>query len=78
VFTYAIACKASQVMSVSLNVPASQASLDIFGLATGSLLSSGSKVNTWTGTLPSTQDYIIEVIPGGGQVVNYSLTVTVN
>jgi len=78
VFTYAIACKASQVMSVSLNVPASQASLDIFGLATGSLLSSGSKVNTWTGSLPSTQDYIIEVIPGGGQVVNYSLTVTVN
>ena len=78
VFTYAIACKASQVMSVSLDVPASQASLDIFGLATGSLLSSGSKVNTWTGSLPSTQDYIIEVIPGGGQVVNYSLTVTVN
>lgn len=78
VFTYAIACTASQVMSVSLNVPASKASLDIFGLATGTLLSSGSKVNTWTGTLPSTQDYIIEVIPGGGQVVNYSLTVTVN
>jgi hypothetical protein len=78
VFSYAIACNASQVMSVSLNVPASQATLDIFGLATGTLLSSGTKVNTWTGTLPATEDYIIEVIPVGGKVVNYSLTVTVN
>ncbi len=77
VFSYAIACKASQVMTLSLNVPASIAYLDVFGLATGKLLSSSAKVNTWTGSLPATEDYIIEVIPVNGQVINYSLSVTV-
>ncbi len=78
VVSYAITCNASQVMNVSLNVPASQAYLDVFGLATGDLLSPSARVNTWTGTLPSTQDYIIEVIPVGGQVINYSIMVTVH
>jgi hypothetical protein len=78
VFSYTLTCAANQEMSVSLNVPASTAYLDVFGLATGSLLSSGAKSNTWTGILPATQDYIIEVIPVNGKVVNYTLTVSVN
>jgi hypothetical protein len=77
VFSYALACQANQVMTVSINVPASSAYLDVFGLATGTLLSPSGKATTWTGTLPATQDYIIEVIPNG-QVVNYSLTVSVH
>ncbi len=76
VFSYALACQKDQVMTVSLTAPAGSAWLDIFGLATGTLLSSSSKSVTWTGTLPSTQDYIIEIIPNG-QVVNYTLKVTV-
>ena len=63
-------------MTVSLTVPSGSAWLDIFGLATGTLLSSSSKSVTWTGTLPSTQDYVIEIIPNG-QVVNYTLKVIV-
>jgi hypothetical protein len=78
VVSYAITCNADQVMNVSLNVPASQAYLDVFGLATGELLSPSDKVNAWTGTLPSTEDYIIEVIPAGGLVVNYAMTVSVH
>ncbi len=78
VFSYAIACQADQTMTVSLNVPATSAYLDIFGLATGTLLSSSTKATTWTGILPATEDYIIEIIPNNGQVVNYSLTVTVH
>ena len=78
VFSYALTCLANQTMTASLNVPASTAYLDVVGLATGTLLSSSSKVITWTGTLPATQDYIIEVIPNNGQVVNYSLTVSVH
>jgi hypothetical protein len=77
VFSYALACQANQVMTVSLNVPATTAYLDVFGLATGTLLSASAKATSWTGTLPSTQDYIIEVIPVGGEV-NYSLKVTVH
>jgi hypothetical protein len=77
VFSYVLTCQANQSMTASLNVPASTAYLDIFGLATGTLVSSSSKVNTWTGTLPATEDYIIEVIPVGGKLVDYTLTVTV-
>ena len=65
-------------MTVALNVPSSTAYLDIFGLTTGSLLSSAAKASTWSGVLPQTQDYVIEVIPNNGQVVDYSLTVSVN
>ena len=76
VFSYALAAQADQKMTVSLTVPSGSAWLDIFGLATGTILSSSSKSVTWTGTLPSTQDYVIEIIPNG-QVVNYTLKVIV-
>jgi hypothetical protein len=78
VFSYAISCSANQTMTVSLNVPSSTAYLDIFGLASGSILSSAAKATTWTGVLPQTQEYIIEVVPNNGQVVDYSLTVSVH
>jgi len=78
VFSYALGCKANQAMTVSLNVPSSTAYIDIFGLSTGTLLSSTAKATTWTGVLPQTQDYVIEVVPNNGQVVNYSLTVSVH
>jgi hypothetical protein len=78
VFSYAFSCSANQTMTVTLNVPSSTAYIDIFGIASGSLLSSATKANTWTGILPQTQDYVIEVIPNNGQVVNYSLTVSVH
>ena len=76
VFSYALACQKDQVMTVTLTAPTGAAWLDIFGLATGTLLSSSSTSVTWSGSLPSTQDYVIEVIPNG-QVVNYTLKVTV-
>jgi hypothetical protein len=78
VFSYALRCQANQTMTVSLNVPASTAYLDVFGLATGTLVKSSVKATTWTGILPSTQDYIIEIIPANGQVVDYSLQVIVH
>jgi len=78
VFSYALGCSANQTMTVSLNVPSTTAYIDIFGLASGTLLSSSAKANTWSGVLPQTQDYVIEVIPANGQVLNYSLTVAVH
>jgi hypothetical protein len=78
VFSYGISCQANQTMTVSINVPATSAYIDIFGLATGTLLSSSAKATTWTGTLPATEDYIIEVVPVNGQVVNYTITVSVH
>jgi hypothetical protein len=77
-YSYALNCKANQNMTATLNVPSSTAYLDIFGLATGPLLDESAKANTWTGALPETQDYVIEVIPVNGEVVNYSLSVSVH
>ncbi|MGD0878671.1 MAG: hypothetical protein ABSA01_11050 [Anaerolineales bacterium] len=51
--------------------------LDVFSLTTGPLLSASSKATNWTGTLPSSQDTIIEVSPVGGEI-SYSLTVSVH
>ncbi len=75
-FSYAVACSGGQTMTASLNVPATTAALDIYGMTTGTLLDISANVNTWTGLLPRTQDYVIEVVPAGGQVVNYALTVS--
>jgi hypothetical protein len=77
VVSYAFKFIAGDVLTVTLNGDSSQAYLDIFGLLTGSLLSPSQKATTWTVTIPQTQEYVIEVIPAGGQVVNYSLTVSV-
>jgi hypothetical protein len=77
VFSYALNAKKGQTMTVSLNVPPTTAYLDVFGIATGVLLSPNSKASSWTGVLPETQDYIIEVIPNNGQVVNYSITISI-
>jgi hypothetical protein len=78
-YSYALYCGAGQTMTASLNVPSSTAIIDIFGVSTGAtLLNASAGANKWTGTLPQTQDYAIEVIPNNGQVVNYSLTVSVH
>ena len=78
IFSYALSCQANQTMTATLSVSSSSAYIDIFGIATGVLLSASTKANTWTGVLPATQEYVIEVIPNNGQVVNYSLTVSVH
>jgi len=73
-----VSAAANQTLTANLTVPAGSAVLDIFGLATGdSLLGASEKATTFTGTLPTTQDYIIEIFPTNGQVVNYSLTVSI-
>jgi len=77
VFAYALACKVDQVMSASLNVPNTVAYIDVLGIASGTLLSPTDQATKWSGTLPATQSYIIEIIPTNGQVANYTLMVSV-
>ncbi|HVM70973.1 MAG TPA: hypothetical protein VMT91_04385 [Anaerolineales bacterium] len=75
-FAYSFACAEGQTMSAILNQPPSTATIDIYGLDTGTVLEASSNVSSWTGILPQNQDYIIEVIPTNGQVVNYNLSVS--
>jgi hypothetical protein len=41
------------------------------------LLDASQAQTTWQGFLPSTQDYIVEVVPQSRQVVNYSMKLEV-
>jgi hypothetical protein len=76
-FSYALNCSAGQTMSVTLYTPPDSATLDIFGVGSGTLLKASDNATTWTGPVPETQAYIIEVIPSKNQVVNYVLTISV-
>jgi hypothetical protein len=76
-FAYSFACAAGQTMSASLNVPATTGYIDVYGIASGTLLSAASKKNTFTGVLPQNDVYVIEVVPVNGQVINYTLSVSV-
>jgi hypothetical protein len=78
VFSYVLRCNGDQSMTVSLNVPSTRAYLDVFGLNTGVLLNPHDKATTWTGALPQYQDYIVEVVPNGGQLTSYTLTISVH
>ncbi|MGB8213951.1 MAG: hypothetical protein WCE68_10375 [Anaerolineales bacterium] len=75
-FDYALNCASGQTMNASLNVPASTAYINLWGLVSGTFLRDSDRENAWTGILPETQDYVIEVVPDNGQVVNYALTVS--
>lgn len=76
VISYTVTGTADQTLTANLTVPANSAVMDIFGLATGdSLLGASANSTTFSGKLPSTQDYIIEIFPLHGDVIDYSLTV---
>ncbi|MGD0613322.1 MAG: hypothetical protein ABSB41_17630 [Anaerolineales bacterium] len=78
VFSYGLYCLAGQTMTASLNVSSSTAYIDIFGIASGTILGAAAKASTWTGVLQESQEYVIEVVPSNGQVVNYSLQVSIH
>ena len=75
VVSYDIYCTTGQTMTTTLNVPATTAYLDVFGLAYGPLLSSTLKAISWSGVLPDTENYVVEVIPTNGVEVSYQLSV---
>ena len=78
IVSYAVNGNAGETLTASLNISSNIAFLDIFGVGTGSLLSYGDHSNSWTGKLKQTQLYVIEVIPAGGKIVGYSLTISLH
>ncbi len=78
IVSYVLYALAGQKMSAALNAPSGTAVLSIYGFEDGQpLLGAASNAMIWNGTLPVTEDYIVQVVPQGGQVIGYSLTVTV-
>ncbi len=77
--TYTAFAAKGQKMSVSLGNLSGTAALTIYGFADGSPYTNAnmSAQTNFSFTLPSTQDYIIEVVPQGGKDVSYLLKVTI-
>ena len=74
---WVLAAMAGQTMSVNLILPTGRrATLVIYGADGTVLLSDRASVMQWSGLLPKTQDYFIDVKPVTG-AVSYTLKVTV-
>lgn len=76
--SYTISAAKGQNMSVDLGNLSGKASLSIYGFADGQqYLHSETGQTSYHFSLPSTQDYIIVVVPAASNVVSYSLTVKI-
>ena len=76
--TYTLFASAGQTMKVDLNGTGGNAALTIYGFGDGEpYVRSVAGVTTFNFRLPLTQDYIIEVVPMAGQVVNYTLVINI-
>ena len=68
----------AQVMSLELNSQGNSAALTVWGFSDGQpYLRSVTGQTSFSMKLPSTQDYIIEVVPKAGAVVNYTLVIRI-
>jgi hypothetical protein len=69
---------AGQTLEVMINTSPNDAALTIWGFTDGQPYARAQNgVTTFSMELPSMQDYIIDVVPQGGRVLDYTLTVNV-
>jgi hypothetical protein len=67
-----------QKMDVTINTSPDVAALTIWGFSDGQPYARAQNgVTNFSMTLPATQDYIIEVVPQGGNVVSYEVSVKI-
>jgi hypothetical protein len=71
--SYLLRARGGQKMRVDVWSPNADVYLEIYGLDGQVLVESTQKATTWSGNLPTSQDYVVEVTAGGGQT---SFTVT--
>jgi hypothetical protein len=66
-----------QPMIASVDSPSHDLTMAIYGLQSGQvLLPASAKRNSWQGTLPATDDYVVQVI-GGSTSQNFNLSLTI-
>jgi hypothetical protein len=76
--SYVLRALGGQTMTLDLNAGSSPAALAVYGLQDGQpLLRAPSERTSWTGTLPKTQDYIVEVVPGTDRAFSYTLDIVI-
>jgi hypothetical protein len=78
VVSYILRASINQQMDITLDAPNMSALLSVYGYQDGQpYLRSAAGSQTFSMKLPATQDYVIQVVPNAGQVVNYTLNITV-
>ena len=76
--SYVIYASKGQTMSVDLGNLSGQVALSIYGFTDGQpYVRSASELSSFSFVLPSSQDYIVVVVPSGNNVVSYTMTVQV-
>ena len=76
--SYAVFASKGQTMNVDLENLSAKASLSIYGFTDGQrYVRSGKGLTSYHFVLPSTQDYIMVVVPAAGSEVSYTMTVTI-
>lgn len=74
---YVLRALAGQAMSLGLVTAQGPAILVAFGTDGTVLVPASANATTWSGKLPSTQDYTVEIRSTGATAVNYALQVTI-
>ena len=75
--SYVLWARANQTMTATITSPAGTVYLAIRGFSGGqTLVASSASQTTWTGTLPQSQEYIIDAVQGGTWV-DFTLTVKI-
>jgi hypothetical protein len=78
VVAYTVLAIKDQKMTVTLYSPDNNVALTIYGYTDGQpYVRAANGKTSYTFRLPATQDYIIEVVPMAGKVVNYYMEVTI-
>lgn len=76
--TYVLRASAGQTLEATINTSPNDAALTIWGFTDGQPYARAQNgVTNFSMELPSTQDYIIDVVPQGGRILDYTLTVSV-
>ena len=75
--SYVLRALSGQTMMVALPAPNAGLVLEVYGLTGGqTLLLANQGQNSWTGTLPGTQDYLVRVV-NRGAAANFTLNTTI-
>ncbi len=76
--TYLVRAQAGQTMNVTLTSAQPTTSFSVVGVSGGQTLKGlGDGGNNWSGVLPQTQDYLIEIVTLEFSSTNYSLTLEI-
>ena len=74
---YVLRANGGQQLNVTLAADNTNAYITVIGPSRANVTAAGSSIQNWAGLLPTTGDYIIEVLNPGTGLANFSLTVTV-